>query len=197
MPVYQRQALFYLPDLTDMEVVALLHESIVKEINPGLRATVHVEGLANRRVEGHVKSIASMALTNWRSDVRYFESIVKLENVPDGLRPGMTAEVTIAMPRIENVLAVPPEAVRVENGHDFCFVIHDDGVERREIELGQVTSDLAQVTKGLEEGEQVVLGGSKDDLDGDELAIPADLPAIDPAPAKAASLSSPAIAALR
>ena len=93
---------------------------------------------------------------NWRSDVQYFEGIVKLENVPGGLRPGMTAEVEIALPRLDDVLAVPSEAVVVENGHDFCFVVHEDGLERREVKLGQVTHELSEVTEGLEEGEQVV-----------------------------------------
>ena len=38
MPVRQRQPLFYLPDLNDMEVVAMLHESIVDQVDPGMRA---------------------------------------------------------------------------------------------------------------------------------------------------------------
>jgi HlyD family secretion protein len=165
VPVHQRQHLFYLPDLGDMEVVAMLHESIVDQIHNGLRAEVHVEGMTNRRIEGHVDSIATMATLNWRSDVQYFEGIVKLENVPRGLRPGMTAEVEIALPRLENVLTIPPEAVRFENGHDVCFVVHEDGLERRGVTLGQVTANMAQVTAGLEEGEQVVINPPKDDAD--------------------------------
>ncbi len=55
------------------------------------------------------------------------------------------------------MLAVPSDAVRVENGHDFCFVVHEDGLERREVKLGQVTSELSEVTQGLEEGEEVVI----------------------------------------
>ena len=102
-----------------------------------MRAKVQVEGIDNRRIEGHVTSVAPMATFNWRSDVKYFEGIVKLENLPDGLRPGMTAEVEIAMPRLDNVLAVPSEAIRIENGHDVCFVVHEDGLERREVKLGQ------------------------------------------------------------
>ncbi len=62
-----------------------------------MRATVQIEGLNDRRIEGHVTKIAAMATLNYRSDVKYFEGIVKLENVPDGLRPGMTAEVEIAL----------------------------------------------------------------------------------------------------
>ena len=106
------------------------------------------------------------------ADVKYFEGIVKLENVPSGLRPGMTAEVKIALPRVEHVLAVPSDAVRVENGHDFCFVVHEDGLERREVKLGQVTSDLSEVTEGLEEGEQVVINPPKEDLEPGRFARP-------------------------
>ena len=52
--VRQKQDLFYLPDLNEMEVVTSLHESIVKEVSKGMRTKVWVEGLPNRRLEGHV-----------------------------------------------------------------------------------------------------------------------------------------------
>ena len=76
----------------------------------------------------------------------------------------MTAEVEIAMPRRTNVLAVPAEAVRSEDGHDVCLVVHEDGLERREVKLGQVTRDMAEVTQGLQEGEQVVLNPLSEDV---------------------------------
>jgi HlyD family secretion protein len=182
IPVRQRQQLFYLPDLNDMEVVAMLHESILRQINPGMRATVQVEGMTDRRIEGHVVSIAPMATLNVRSDVRYFEGIVKLENVPGGLRPGMSAEVTIAMPRIENALTVPSEAVRVENGHDFCIVVNEDRLERRDVKLGQVTHEMSEVTEGLHEGDQVVLGASRDELEQEDTLIRTDLTVGESAP---------------
>src|SRR5262249_33921078 len=64
MPVYQQQDLFYLPDLTNMVVVALLHESIVDEISNGMRAKVQVEGMPNRLIEGHVTSVSQLATYN-------------------------------------------------------------------------------------------------------------------------------------
>jgi multidrug efflux pump subunit AcrA (membrane-fusion protein) len=61
------------------------------------------------------------------------------------------------MPRRTNVLAVPSEAVAKTDGQDVCFVVHEAGLERREVKLGQVTEDMTEVTEGLREGEQVVL----------------------------------------
>jgi HlyD family secretion protein len=163
MSVRQHQQLFFLPDLSQMEVVALIHESIVERVTPSMRAQVQVEGIGNRSIEGHVTSIAPMTTFNWRTDVRYFEGIVKLENVPAGLKPGMTAEVEISMPRRENVLAIPTEAILIDHGYDICFVVREDSLERRQVMLGKTTRDLVEVTEGLEDGEQVVLNPQPDD----------------------------------
>jgi HlyD family secretion protein len=196
LSVRQKQDLFYLPDLNDMEVVAMLHESIVDDVGPGMRAKVQVESMADRQLEGHVVAVSPMAVMNWRTDVRYFESIVKLENPPRGLRPGMTAEVDIAMPRRENVVAVPAGAVTLDDGHEVCFVVHEDGLERREVRLGQVTRDLAEVTQGLTEGEQVVLNPSADEEAEFETPLGVHEPKASPATADRAA-SSGAIAALQ
>ena len=146
---------------------------------PSMRAHVQVEGIGNRSIEGHVTSISPMTAFNWRTDVRYFEGIVKLESVPEGLLPGMTAEVEIAMPRRENVLAIPSEAVVIDHGYDICFVVHEDSLERRQVKLGQTTRELVEVTDGLEAGEQVVLNPQPDDPELEALAHRADSPSVE------------------
>ncbi|MGP0069637.1 MAG: efflux RND transporter periplasmic adaptor subunit [Isosphaeraceae bacterium] len=165
MPVRQRQPLFYLPDLKDMEIVAQLHESIVNDVRPGMLARVEVESQPDRDIVGRVKSVSQLPTVDWKSDVRYYDAIVKLEQTPDGLRPGMTAQIEIAMPQRQNVLAVPSEAIGLADGRDVCFVVHDDGLERRDVKLGQVTREMTEVTDGLHEGEQVVLNPRVEESD--------------------------------
>ena len=77
----------------------------------------------------------------------------------------MTAEVEISMPRRENVLAIPSEAILIDHGYDVCFVVHEDSLERRQVKLGKTTRELVEVTQGLEAGEQVVLNPQPDDPD--------------------------------
>ena len=55
MPVRQRQPLFFLPDLKDMEVVAQLHESIVNDVRAGMTAKVEVESNPDREMDGRVR----------------------------------------------------------------------------------------------------------------------------------------------
>ena len=144
-----------------MEVAAVLHESVVREVRPGMPARVKVEALSGRVLEGHVVSISPLPVSNnFFSDIRYFYAIVKLDTLPAGLRPGMTAEVTIQTMRRPDVLTVPAEALRVEEGQDVCYVACDDHLERREVQIGQTTQDRLEVTAGLDEGEAVVLDPS-------------------------------------
>ncbi len=173
MPVRQKQPLFYLPDLNEMEIVAQLHESIVSEVRPGMEATVEVETFPDRAMEGLVHTVSPLPTFEWRSDVRYFDAIVKIAKSPPGLRPGMTAQVEIAMPSRQNVLAVPTEAVASDDGQDVCFVVHEGGLERREVKLGQVTREMTEVSDGLREGEQVVLNPKQEEVDLDEPTEPA------------------------
>lgn len=158
MAVRQRQRLFYLPNLAKMEVAAIIHESVVKDVKPGMLAKVKIEALAGRVLEGHVTEVTQLPVQNsWFTDIRYFIGVVKLDTIPLGLLPGMTAEVAIQTVRRPDVLAVPPEALTMEEGHDVCYVTHDDHLDRREVTLGQVTRDLLEVTNGLNEGDTVIL----------------------------------------
>jgi HlyD family secretion protein len=150
-----------------MEVVASLHESIVKEVSKGMRTKVWVEGLPNRRLEGHVTDVASIPTSEWRTDVRYFDGTVKLDTAPRGILPGMTAQVEIALKARDHVLAVPAQAVAFEEGHRICYVAHDDSLERREVKLGEGTEDFLEIMQGLQEGEQVVLNPSPSDMQDD------------------------------
>jgi len=190
MSVRQKQDLMYLPDLNQMEVVAMLHESIIEDVKSGMVADVEIEGLPNQRLEGHVVSIAPLPTTSWFSDVRYFPGIIKLDHTTRGIRPGLTARVDIRLERRDHVLTVPAEAVVSFEGRDVCYVAHEDGLERREVQLGQSNQELLEITDGLGEGEQVVLNPALGETDfEDELRTY-------PAPSTTDPLQEPATVAI-
>jgi HlyD family secretion protein len=157
MVVHQKQDLFYLPNLSKMVVTALVHESVANRVRAGMRTWIRVEGVPGQVLDGHVVAVAQLPTQNYLNDVRYFTTTIAFDTIPPGLLPGMTAEVEIATQERQDVLAIPIEALAVEEGEDYCYVVSDDGVERREIEIGQSTANLLEVTLGLEEGEHVVL----------------------------------------
>ena len=164
--VRQNQILFYLPDLAKMEVKTLLHESIVEKVRDGMRTKIRIEGLPNDHIEGHVVSVAALPTQNFFSEVTYYVGQIKLDNIPRGLLPGMTAEVEISTVHRPDVLTIPSQAMTVEDGLEVCYVTDgNNGLERREVKLGQASQDRLEVTEGLSEGEQVVLDPSSIDAD--------------------------------
>jgi HlyD family secretion protein len=166
MSVYQRQELFYLPDLTEMEVQVALNESVVDRVRLGQRAMIEFEAVPNLALEGKVLSISQIPTEpqvqiqgggRGGSDIRYFMAVVKLDTVAPELKPGMTTRVDIALRARSHVLTIPTQALQSERGKKICFVVHEQTLERREIRVGEQTTDLVEVQAGLEEGELIAL----------------------------------------
>ena len=80
--VRQMQDLFYLPDLSRMRVAALLHESIMPKVHPGMTVRARIEGLSGREIEGHVLEIAPLPDTQmgWLSDAKSFKATIALDS---------------------------------------------------------------------------------------------------------------------
>jgi hypothetical protein len=82
------------------------------------------------------------------------------------LLPGMSAEITVVTARAADVLTVPAAALSGTTGAYTVRVLASDAaVETRTVEVGLLTSELAQVTSGLAEGDAVITGTSADLLD--------------------------------
>ena len=163
--VRQQQELFFLPDLKDMEVVAYLHESVAKQVSVGLKTQVTVEGIGAKNLPGRIVNIGPLPVSSpaWTTseEVKYFVATIRFDQVPPGLLPGMSAGIEIDLNSSQDVLAVPAEAVALEAGHDICYVAGSDGLERRQVTVGRSNRDLLEVTKGLAEGEEVVINPAR------------------------------------
>lgn len=167
MDVQQRQAMFDLPDLSEMEVQVVLNESVVDRVSPGQRVAVSFEALPKVALKGRVESVGQIPFRVTASGggrgqamdtgIRYFLGVVKLDRVTDELRPGMTTMVDFILSRRENVLAIPHQAVKSDGGKKVCFVAHEENLERRVVKIGQDTTDMVEVLDGLLEGEMVAL----------------------------------------
>jgi HlyD family secretion protein len=165
VPVRQRQKLFTLPDLSRMEIQALLHETVVSRVSPGMPVRVRLEALPGRTYEGVVTSVSPLPLAERKeetsTDVTYFLARISLATLPKGLRPGMSAELEIVTNERRGVLAVPYTAVEWVGDRHVCRVVHKDKgpdrVERRPVTVGASSHDLVEVTGGLAEGETVLL----------------------------------------
>jgi HlyD family secretion protein len=102
--------LFKMADLNHIQMQALVGETDVGNLAPGMTATVTVDAFPNRQFRGHVIKVEPQAVV--QQSVTMFPVLVAIENENGRLLPGMNGQVTIGIARRTQVLAVPLDAVR-------------------------------------------------------------------------------------
>jgi HlyD family secretion protein len=158
--VRERQEILSLPNLTRMQVSMAVHESVLDQVKPGLRAVIRVDAFAERTYNGSVKSVAVLPDQGggWLgSDTKVYKTIVTIDEDVTQLKPGMTAVVEIDIEQLANVISVPIQAVVQRADKNWCYVRVDDQVVKREIVLGKTNDKFVEVKEGLAEGDAVVL----------------------------------------
>jgi len=99
-----------LADLRHVRMRALVNETDVGNVHPGMPVTVTVDAFPNRNFAGTVEKVEPQAIV--QQSVTMFPVLVSLDNVDQSLLPGMNGEVTIVTQQARDVLAVPNDAVR-------------------------------------------------------------------------------------
>lgn len=158
--VYYQQPIFTLPDLEHMKVKVKIHESVIKKIAPGQKATLQVDALPNQPLTGTVKTVGTLAQSEgWRQTVKEYLVEIEIENLPTsaGLKPGMTAEVKIHIQTLPNVMMVPVQSVTEYDGKPVCYVRNGASLERKVVTVGESNDQFIQVVDGIKEGEEVAL----------------------------------------
>jgi RND family efflux transporter MFP subunit len=158
--VRERQKIIRLPDLDSMVVNVKVHEARVSHTRIGQTARIRVESMPDKVFNGAVKSVATTAdAQSWFSTgVQVYTVMVAMDNVLEGLKPGMTAEVEILAGTLSNAVCVPVQALVEREGQTYCFVKTPEkpDPEIRRVEIEGSSEKTVAIKKGLSEGESVV-----------------------------------------
>lgn len=156
--MYSGRNVYYLPDMTRMQVKANVHESVVDKITKGQKVDIRLDAFSDRKLSGTVSKVAGMAASSY-SSVQNYETIVVIDELPKELaiKPGMTAEVDILVGAYEDVISVPVGAITEHFERSYVYVIDDGESERRSVEIGRSTHSYVEIEEGLEEGDLVAL----------------------------------------
>jgi HlyD family secretion protein len=152
--VRESQAFVRLPDLTRMLVKVTIHETHVEQVRPGMPARVFIQ---DQELAGKVLSVANQPQpSSWfAASVKEYATTISIEGETNGLRPGMSAKVTILIKDLKDVLCLPVSAVVEQKGQFFCWVKGLTGPERRPLKLGHTNDKLIELVDGVKEGEVV------------------------------------------
>ena len=156
-----QQAIFSLPDLTQMQVKVKVHESNVKKVKAGQKTEIRIDALRDVMLQGTIDKVATMAESGgfWQQGVKEYETIVKVDEVPTdaGLKPGMSAEVKIFVDELTDVLIIPVQSVAEEGDQHYSYVLDSEGFTRKPVTVGQNSESFVEIRDGLTQGERVAL----------------------------------------
>jgi HlyD family secretion protein len=104
--------LFKMANLDTVQIRALVDETDIGKVQPGLATTITVDAYPNRPFEGTVLKVEPQATV--QQNVTMFNVLVRIPNPGHLLKPGMNTEVEIHVGRRDNVLAIPNAALRTQ-----------------------------------------------------------------------------------
>jgi membrane fusion protein (multidrug efflux system) len=142
-----------LQETTELEAEATIPEVHFAAIREGDAALLHIEGLPTPI--GTSVSTVSDAVD---PATRTFLVKMRVPNEEHRLKAGIFARVEILPRAKSDVLLVPREAVRTENGHPQVLAVRDGRAVAVPVRLGVVAEDAVEVIHGLRVDERIIVG---------------------------------------
>ncbi|OBP13485.1 hypothetical protein A5320_18220 [Rheinheimera sp. SA_1] len=127
----------------------------IARVSPGFSVNVKYYAWKNQNFQGTVQRLHPTI----DQQSRALKAEIAVKNPDHLLKPGMFVEVAIVANRRENVPVVPQQAVTRRGGREVVFVLNGQRVEQRYVELGLRSDNMVEVTRGVGNGEQVVVLG--------------------------------------
>ena len=121
--------LMQMADLSKVQIRALIDETDIGKIRPGMTAKVAVAAYPNQPFPGEVVKIEPQAVID--QNVTMFAVLVSIDNRDGLLMPGMNAEVEVSIARSEDVVTIPVMALRTNR--DIAATAAILGVEETEL----------------------------------------------------------------
>ena len=103
-------------DLSRMQIDTAVAEGDVGRLGDGTKATFTVDAQPGITFEGSVRQVRNSPTTT--SGVVTYDAVIDVENDSHLLRPGMTANVTFVLEKVDNVIKLPNAALRFKPTRD-------------------------------------------------------------------------------
>ncbi len=174
--------LYTVADIGSMLIKAAINEVDIGKVRRGAPVVITVDAFPYRRFDGTVSHISPAA--HLKDKIKVFDIEVALKEQVHDFRAGMTANIEIRGDKAEKTLAVPVEAIFKKESKEVVYVLKSsfdtpkDGenkprktksdkydisgvwqrfFEEREVKVGLVSLERAQILDGLKEGLDLAL----------------------------------------
>lgn len=151
---------FILGDPNQLEIIASLDESKgdseIKEMFEGMPVVVSLDAKPDVKFNGTIRQLPSPFGTGSSED-RVIHIVLDVAPSATTYQSGDKITATVQLASKQDILWLPPDAIRKAGGRTFVIINSETGPKRVDIEIGLQTRDTVEIISGLTEG-QVVLG---------------------------------------
>ncbi len=160
--------LMAMADLSAVQIRALIDETDIGKVRPGMQAEVIVAAFPNQPFPGDVIKIEPQAVVE--QNVTMFAVLISIRNADGLLMPGMNAEVEVSIAERDDVLTVPVMALRTER--DILVTAGILGMSESELRKELSGGGIKSAGQAIDEA-----AGATIDLGGRTIQLPPDVDA--------------------
>lgn len=180
--------LLTIADMSTINVEVKVSETEIDKVEVGQKASVRVDAFPEIEIIGEVTQKTPLAIGKSQTtsglsatinvqESKEFRVVIRLKEIPDnvkdGLRPGMNATATITTKTVENVIAVPIQAIvekqmetptpQLKNAENpkGVYIVENARARFVEVVTGISSETEIEVVSGVSEGQEVITGPSK------------------------------------
>jgi multidrug efflux pump subunit AcrA (membrane-fusion protein) len=156
-----------LGDLNSLLISARVSERYVNRVRRGQTAFIRTEAMPDRIFEARVSEVYPVLDPASRS----MKIKLTFSDLPEGIKAGMLAEITLITSRIDTAVTIPSAALVSRGDETFVYVVEGSTAARRRVITGLVIDGTAEITEGLKAGEAVVTSGMNMLSDGSTVQV--------------------------
>jgi len=150
-------AVFTIANPDKMKFVANVDEADIGKVKVGQKITLTLDTYPEQEIEGEVGQVAFASVATKGGGTAYPIDIYLPENKDLQFKVGMNGDLEIIISGVEDVLTIPSEAITEKDDKKFVRVIEGRQIKEVEVQTGLTTETKTQITKGLTEGETIIV----------------------------------------
>ena len=143
-------------DLSKLQVRAYFDEPEIGDLHLNDPVSIVWDAKPDMQFHGHITRLPSTIITYGTRFVG--EVLVSIEDSNGVLLPNTNVVVTVITQEVKNALTVPREALHIEGGRDYVYVVSNGALHRTLVQVGAINLTMVQIVSGLKEHTVVGLG---------------------------------------
>lgn len=138
--------------LDTLTITLSVSEDDLSEVKVGQEVNIELSTDSSKKYTGYITKIGNSG--TYSSKGTTYEAEVTFEN--DGnIKIGMSGDANIILDKVENVLAVPSEAVTTTNGKSYVTKVENGNTTQVEVTIGLDNDAYVEIKSGLSQGDTV------------------------------------------